>query len=105
MGIVEDFMDCIKKDVEQFDFSEDEKLIAYAILKAREVQEFLWDELSLQNNDNFDMATWIDVFQKRVYKIAQIDVNNPSYKVELRKRILQQATLSIAALKLLNKLK
>lgn len=42
------------------------------------------------------------VFQKRVDKIANINFEHPHYKVELRKRVLQQAALSIAALNLLD---
>jgi hypothetical protein len=87
----------------QFDFTEDEKIIAEAVLESRKIQEFLWRERSNQNWE-FDIAMWIPTFQKRVDKISAIKSTNPSAKVELRKRILQQAALSIAALKSLDNL-
>lgn len=42
-------------------------------------------------------------FQKRIDKITVINIEYINYKVELRKRILQQAALSIAALQILDK--
>lgn len=82
----------------------EEQIIFDALLQSREIQEYIWQELSLSKKPFIEnQATWIDVFQKRVYKIAQIDASHPSYKVELRKRILQQAALSICALKVLDK--
>jgi hypothetical protein len=79
----------------------DEKIIKDAIIAAREVQEYIWGELSLEKQ-NYDPKVWEDVFCKRVYKISQIDFSNPKSRVELRKRILQQAALSICAIKVLD---
>lgn len=59
-----------------------------------ELQEFLWDEQSYMLVD-FDIENWTPLFQKRVDKIAILNFNHPSWKVELRKRLLQQAALSI----------
>ena len=83
----------------------EEKIIQQAIIAGRKVQEFLWQELSHTHDNSFDQNLWASVFQKRVDKIKQLNLSTINHKVELRKRILQQAALSIAALKLLNRLK
>ena len=84
--------------------SEQEKLIQEAIIAGRAVQDYLWGELSL-TKDNYlqNRDEWARVFQKRVDKISHIDFTHPSAKVELRKRLLQQASLSIQALQVLDK--
>lgn len=84
--------------------TKEEELIRSAIIHGREVQEYLWGELSLTKRPEFDLDKWSKVFQKRVDKIYQIDPSHPNHKVELKKRILQQAALSIAALSLLQTL-
>lgn len=81
----------------------DEELIIEAVLNARKVQEYIWQELSYTNDESIDIKKWIRVFKKRVDKISELDAINNNYKVELRKRILQQAALSIAALFVLDK--
>ena len=83
------------------DFTYDEQLIAEAILEGRKVQEYLWQELSLLNKP-YNTKIWETVFSKRVKKISELDCSNVSCKVELRKRILQQAALSILALRVLD---
>jgi len=83
------------------EFSQDEKLIAEAMLAGRKVQEYLWNDLSLLRQ-GFELNDWQKVFQKRIDKICELDINSKSYKVELRKRILQQACLSILAMKVLD---
>ena len=87
--------------MEQINWTEDEKIIAEAILHGRKVQEYLWQELSLSHSE-YDSRMWVKVFQKRVDKISELKPDNPSNKVELRKRILQQAALSVLALKILD---
>jgi hypothetical protein len=83
--------------------NEEERIIFEAIIAAREVQEYLWKESSLLNFSlSLEKEKWIEIFQKRVNKISQIDFNNPSCVVELRKRLLQQAALSILALKIID---
>jgi len=79
------------------DFSKDEALVASAILEARHIQEFIWSDQSLSRK-SFDPESWRIVFQKRVDAIAAVNLASPSAKVELRKRLLQQAALSIKAL-------
>lgn len=79
------------------DFSHDEKLIAEAIVGARLIQEFLWDIESISQRP-FEAKVWQAAFQKRCDAIGNIDLSKPSALVELRKRLLQQASLSIKAL-------
>lgn len=88
-----------EKEPEQtLNLTQDEELIKEAILDARKVQEFIWGELSLLHDDEFNKDVWTSVFLKRVNKIAEISPDNPAAKIELRKRVLQQAALSILAL-------
>jgi len=85
-------------------FTEEEKLIFDAIVAGRKVQDFLWGELSLTKAPyHLNKNIWTDVFQKRVNKIDQINFEHPSAVIELRKRLLQQATLSIQAMMVLDK--
>lgn len=88
---------------QQMDLTKDEQLILEAMFNGRRIQEYLWQELSLSMEERYDPAQWKKVFQKRIDKIEQLDMSNPMAKVELRKRILQQATLSIIALKVLDR--
>jgi hypothetical protein len=79
----------------------EEKLIKQAIINARNIQDFIWgDDFILKSP--FDPIKWGIVFQKRVDKINEININNKNSKVELRKRLLQQAALSILALKIID---
>ena len=85
-------------------FTSEENIIAEAILAARHVQEFIWGEISLSNDNPLNETNkgiWVDQFQKRVVKINEINFDRPSARIELRKRLLQQAALSVAALKTL----
>lgn len=81
------------------DYTEEEQLIHEALMDARKLHEFLMGDMI--DHKEFSIDYWIPVFEKRVDKIKIIDPSNPMAKVELRKRILQQAILSIKALKLL----
>jgi len=89
-------------ETKKIKFEKDEALIAEAILEGRKVQEYIWQELSLFHKP-YNPEVWRIIFEKRVKKISELDMNNSSYKIELRKRILQQAALSILALKVLDK--
>lgn len=42
------------------------------------------------------------MFRKRIQKIDDIDVNNPHAIIEMRKRVMQNAALSIALMKILD---
>jgi hypothetical protein len=78
--------------------SPEETEIRQALVSARTIQEFLWGEL----NGKWDLEEWRRMFRKRVAKIDEINPLNPHAKIELKKRLLQNAALSIAMLHLLN---
>jgi hypothetical protein len=87
-------------------YSKEEKIISDVIINARKVQDFLWEGDNLRDYP-FESSKhiWERVFQKRVDKIKEIKLTNPSAKTELKKRILQQAALSILALRILEESK
>lgn len=89
-------------DVPQLDSAEDFALIADAIHVARQVQEFIWADCypSLRP---YDAEGWRRLFQKRVDCIAEVDLTRHGGLASLRKRLLQQAALSIKALALVNR--
>ena len=68
-----------------------------AIKSARKIQDFLWEE----NNNKWSLEEWKRMFRKRIVKINNIDVEKPHSIVELKKRLLQNAALSIALLGIL----
>jgi hypothetical protein len=78
-------------------FQDDFQLVADAVLEARHIQEFIWADESLSRKP-YNPEAWRVVFQKRVDAIAVIEPSSKSALVELRKRLLQQAALSIKAL-------
>jgi hypothetical protein len=79
------------------DLSEYEKEVLRAIKLARDIQDFIWSDESWANKP-FDPQTWAPVFQKRVDCLMEIKTDHASWKVESRKRLLQQASLSIKAI-------
>jgi len=76
----------------------EEKKIHDAIVAARKIQTFLWGEA----NGSWGLEEWRRMFIKRVCKIEVIEPNNPHAMVELKKRLLQNAALSIALLAILD---
>lgn len=82
----------------KLDFTPEEAIIQEAIIDARKVQEYLWGGDSLMFHP-YEPDIWRSVFQKRINKISEVDLNTPSGLIELRKRLLQQAALSILALR------
>lgn len=72
-------------------------LVVEAMLNAQTLQKFLWDRLDYAHQP-FDLERWVEFFQKRVDKIREVDITHPNWKVEIRKRLLQQAALSIQAI-------
>lgn len=76
----------------------EEKQIAEAIVAARKMQEFLWGEY----NGQWNIEEWRRMFRKRIQKIDDIDPANPHAKVEMRKRLVQNAALSIALLRIID---
>lgn len=74
-----------------------ESLLLDAMRQANELQGFLWGD-ETWDMFPFDARDWAAAFQKRVDCIKAIDRTRPAWKVELRKRLLQQASLSLKAI-------
>lgn len=70
---------------------DEEKTILTVIKSAREIQEFLWKDM----NDGAGLEEFKRMFRKRLSKIEEIDMNNPHWKIELKKRLLQIAAISV----------
>ncbi|HDY86986.1 MAG TPA: hypothetical protein ENH82_02590 [bacterium] len=79
------------------------KLILEAIVYARKVQDYIWQELTYEKDKEVDLDFWVRVFQRCVDRIRAIDSKYSNAKVELRKRLLQQAALSIVSMKILDR--
>ncbi len=77
----------------------EEKYIFDTIVSARKIQEFLWSDM----NQDIGLEEWRRIFRKRIHKIDGIKPENPHWKIELKKRLLQNAALSIAMLYALDK--
>jgi len=76
----------------------EEEYIFDTIIAARKIQTFLWGFA----DGSWGLEEWRRMFIKRVKKINDIDKNNPHAMVELKKRLLQNAALSIALLAILH---
>jgi hypothetical protein len=79
--------------------TEEEKHLFDIVITARKLQEFLWGE----HNANWGLEEWKRMFRKRVVKIDDIDPENPHALIELKKRLLQNAALSLALLAIADK--
>lgn len=79
-------------------FTDEEKQIREVIIASRKLEEYLWGEY----NGQWNIEEWRRMFRKRIKKIDDIDVNNPHAIIEMRKRLMQNAALSIALLKILD---
>jgi len=73
--------------------------IVKAIIAARKVQNFLWG--GFDGSRGFE--EWKRMFRKRVAKLDAVDLNAPYASVEVRKRLLQTAALSIAMITYIEK--
>lgn len=60
---------------------------------SREVQDYLWGEAEARQYSN---ETWINVLEKRIRKLREIDQANPHAAVEQRKRVLQVVAVGLA---------
>jgi len=78
---------------------EEERALAAAISAARQIQTFLWGEA----NEKWGLEEWLRMFRKRVSKLEDINRENPHASVELKKRLLQTAALSIALLGIIDR--
>lgn len=78
--------------------SEEEEQIKEIIIASRKLEEYLWGEY----NGQWNIEEWRRMFKKRIKKIDDIDINNPHAIIEMRKRLLQNAALSVALMKILD---
>jgi len=62
------------------------------IRSARRCEEFLWGIY----NDDWGLEEWQRMITKRAHKIVMISLDNPHWKIELQKRLLQNACVSIS---------
>ena len=76
----------------------EEEQIREVILAARTLEEYLWGEY----NGEWNIEEWRRMFRKRIQKIDDIDVNNPHAIIEMRKRLMQNAALNVALMKILD---
>lgn len=76
----------------------EEILILRVIKSARTLEDFLWGV----HNQLWGLEEWKRMFRKRVEKIDNIDPANPHWRIELRKRLMQNAALSVAMMRLLD---
>lgn len=71
--------------------NEDERI--YRIVKAgRKLEDWLWGDL----NGEWGLEEWKRMITKRAHKIVKVNTDNPHWKIELKKRLLQNACVSIA---------
>lgn len=106
--VIADFRDYVKKRrkksiISDNELTEREKYIFDALIASRQVQDFLWAEGLKKVEPEKLKDVCVDMFQKRIDKLKEIDFNNKSSKIELRKRILQTAAISIKLLEQLEK--
>ena len=78
--------------------TDEEEQIREVIIASRKLEEYLWGEY----NGQWNIEEWRRMFRKRVQKIDDIDKNNHHVIIEMRKRIMQNALLSIALMKILD---
>lgn len=78
--------------------AKEERFIADSIMAARKIQTMLWGEV----NGSWGLEEWRRMFVKRFVKIEMIDPSNPHAIVELKKRLLQNAALSVALIGILH---
>ena len=79
-------------------FKDEEKVIYQAIVAARSIQTFLWGE----SDGSWGLEKWREMFKKRLEKIDNINLENEHAIIEFKKRLLQNAALSIALLNIFN---
>lgn len=87
-------MNSLTKD----EITREEAIILDVIQSARNLEEYLWG----QHNPGWGLEEWRRMFRKREGKIEEINSTNPHWKIELRKRLMQNAALSVAMMRLLD---
>ena len=74
-----------------FNASAEERQIVELIKSARNIQEFLWGEMNAESGYEEIKR----MFRKRVEKLDEVNTDNPHWKVEVRKRLLQVGAIAI----------
>ena len=69
----------------------EEQYIKDVIRSARTVQEFLWSDM----NTGSGLEEFRRMFRKRLAKIEAISMDNPHWRIELLKRLLQTAAICV----------
>lgn len=67
-------------------------------LAARDIQDFLWGGPPGRSQRPEVWCEYVKAAQKRMDKLRELDLSNPSWRVEARKRLLQLATIAVALL-------
>lgn len=65
-------------------------------LAARQIQDFLWGGPPGGSCRPESWDSYLVACEKRITALRALDRNNPSWKVEGRKRLLQLATIAVA---------
>ena len=76
------------------DINKEDKIIRETIHAARAIQDFLWAGI----NDGAGFEEFRRMLRKRLVKMDQIKFDNPYWKTEARKRLLQLAAISVQAI-------
>lgn len=71
---------------------EGEDVTIFEVIKAaRTIQEFLWSGM----NEDAGLEEFRRMFRKRLAKIEEIRLDNPFWRTELKKRLLQTAAIAV----------
>ena len=73
------------------DMKTEEQTIIETIRAARTIQEFLWGGM----NAEIGLEEFKRMFRKRIAKLEEIEMSNPHWRVELKKRLLQTAAIAV----------
>ena len=76
----------------------EELIVKDILISARKIQEFLWGEM----NNEAGFEEYKRMLRKRLIKIEQIKLDNPHWKIEMKKRLLQITGISIQMIYKLN---
>jgi len=79
--------------------SKRDRYLRKVIKSAHTLQDYLWGEL----NTKWDLEEWRAMLRKRIVKLDEIDTSNPHHIIELKKRIVQIAAISVNFLNELDK--
>lgn len=72
----------------------EEQAIQETIVAARKIQDFLWSGI----NSGAGFEEFRRMLRKRLVKMEEISFDNPYWKTEARKRLLQVAAVAVQAI-------